>query len=207
MDIPVNSRATTEDQIVEAVVDALRPWKPQHRQIETGRRAGEIVAKADAEVLAHISDAVRSEIVRFRTLVPDFFDRDAIRKTRDDARDIIKSVDRLKEHLLAKTFSPELRMRLDVRRSRLLDALNEARDICQAADENQPQADQVKLWCAQIAIRLMLDFSLSRPAAGSGNTEYCRIASLLYESVTGDRDENLRHICQDVLRPYQSLLP
>ena len=88
---------------------------------------------------------------------------------------------------------------------RLLDALKEVREICQVADDNQPQADQVKFWCANIAIRLVLRFSQENPSAGSEKSKYCRIAALLYESVMG-KAHSLRRICQEVLRPYQPLL-
>ena len=91
---------------------------------------------------------------------------------------------------------------------RLLDALQEVRDICQAADENQPQADQVKHWCVRTALRLMLQFSEDDPTAGSAKSPYCMISSLLYQVVTGKEGE-LRRICQDILKPYHDaqLLP
>jgi hypothetical protein len=216
------SKSATDDQIVDAIADELKPWKQQRRQIETGPKAGWIEDKSKAEVLATISDAVRLEIVRLRELAPNFFKRDAINKTRADAQAIMKAVDHLTELLSAATTSPELLLRLgqhdrlvgsasDLANRpvpRLIEALLEVRGICQAADENQPGADQVKRWSALIALRLVLDFSDKDPTAGSENTKYCRIAGLLYESATGD-EHNLRHICQDVLRPYhlKKLLP
>jgi hypothetical protein len=91
---------------------------------------------------------------------------------------------------------------------KLLDALHEVRVICEAAVKNQPQTDQVKLWCTRTALRLILRFSETRPSAGSPNTSYCRIAGLFYQGVTGEAAA-LRRICQDVLRPYvdMDLLP
>jgi hypothetical protein len=201
------------DEIIVAITSALKPWAPQMRQIETG----EIVA--DPQPGAVISDAIRVEIVRFRTVVQEFFHREAIRKTRDDARAIIKLISKLEKLVSEKTLSPELRLRLgdhgrligsatDIANMpvpRLLDALKEVRGICQAADDNQPQTDEVKRWCALIAFRLIRAFSTNDPSAGSENTAYCTIAALLYESVTG-KTERLRGVCQSVLEPYQPLL-
>lgn len=210
----------TDDEIVEAVILALKPWAPQMRQIETGQRAGEIEAKSDAEVRAAIFETVRAEILRFRTTVRDFFSRDAIVKTRYDARDLMKSIAGLTEQLSAATLSPELRLRLghhdrligsaaDVANSpvpRLLAALQEVHDICALADRNQPKSDQVKRWCALIAFRLIRTFSAEDPSAGSDNTAYCTIAGLLYESVTREKAA-LRSICQNVLQQYRPFLP
>jgi hypothetical protein len=211
---PARDRAVIDNEIVQAIVGALKPWAPQMRQLETGEQ------EADPQPEAAISGAVRAEILRFRTTaVPHFFHRDAIKKTRDDARAIIKAIDNLTEHLSALTMSPELRVRLgqhdrligspsDIANMpvpRLIEALLEVRGICQSADENQPQADQVKKWCAMIAIRLVLRFSTKKPNAGSDQSAYCTIAGYLYESVTG-KEERLRGVCQNVLKPYLPLL-
>jgi hypothetical protein len=210
----------TRDELVGAVALALKPYAPRLRQIETG----EIVQKSEADVHAEALEAVRSDIEQFRTVsVPDFFGREAIRKTRDDARAIIKAVNHLTGLMEAKTLAPALRLRLgdhdklrgtpaDIANMpvpRLLDALQEVRDVCQAADENQPQADQVKHWCARIALRLMLRFSEDDPTAGSARSPYCMISSVLYQVVTGKEGLELRRICQDVLKPYHDaqLLP
>jgi hypothetical protein len=210
----------TTDEIATSIVEALGPWKPQLRQIEKGKRAGEIEAKPESLVRVEIGESVRAEILRYQTVaVPDFFSRSAIRKTRDDARSAIKSIDHLSKLFSAKTLSPELLIRLGQHSNlkgteadianmpipKLFDALEEVRVICEAAVKNQPQADQVKLWSARTAIRLLLRFSDTTPSAGSANTAYCRIAGLFYQGVTGET-ATLRRICQEVLRPYQDLL-
>jgi hypothetical protein len=211
----------TDDLIIEGIADALKEWAPQQRQIEAGRRAGEMKPLTSAELRTQILRTVHNEISRLRTAaVPDFFGREAIRKTRADAREIIKSIDHLKSKLSAKTLSPELRLRLGLHTSligspcdianmpvqRLLGGIEEVRAICQAANDNQPGADQVKLWCVRIALRLVLRHSIERPSAGSSNSAFCMIAGLLYQSVTGKKQQ-MRRICQEVLRPYQPLLP
>jgi hypothetical protein len=206
----------TDDEIVQAIASSLKPWKPQLRQLETGY----LVEKSSGELLAEISTSVREAITTLRQTVPDYFSRYAIRKTGDDACDIAASIDRVTELLSAKTISPELRLRLgldipltgdpseitNMPVPRLLDALHAVRELCQAAADNQPGADQVKLWCVRTALRLVLEFSKEAPSAGSEDTSYCRIAGWLYERVTG-KDGVPRSICQDVLRGYRPLLP
>lgn len=193
-----------DNDVSSFIVDFLKPWAAQQKQLPTGF----LVEKSKAELFAEISAAVQREIDRLRELVPNYFSRNAIQKTRYDAREVIAAVDHLTGLLSAKTISPELRLRLglDLPEPRVLDALNEVRALCLAADENQPSADQIKFWCVSVALSLMLRFSQKRPTAGSVKTPFCAIAGLLYQSVTGE-EENLRSICQTVLRPYQALLP
>jgi hypothetical protein len=216
------SKPATDDEIVEAIADALKPWKPQRRQIETGRRAGEIEDKSQAEMLAAISDAAREDILRLRATVPTFFDRRAIQKTRDDARDTIELIDQLEAQLSAKTLSPELRLRLRLPNEsirmignpvkdespvpRLLDALKTVREICEAGDKNQPNGNQVKRWCARVAMTLVLKFSEENPSAGSAGSKYCEITDLIYWAVT-KKKQSLRRICQDILKLYRPYLP
>jgi hypothetical protein len=67
----------TTDEVVKSVSEALKPWKRQFRQIEKGKRAGEIEAKPKLLVRTEIAESVRSEILRFKTTtVPDFFSRE-----------------------------------------------------------------------------------------------------------------------------------
>lgn len=207
-----------DGDIVKYIVDFLKPWKPQRRQIETGEHACEMEFKSEADLKAEISNAVAEQLSRLQTIVPSFLARTAIEKTRHDARDLIETIDELQRLLLSKTLSPELRIRLgddgrpvdpsvDINNlpvPRLLDALNNVRQRCQAADENQPQRDEIKFWCATKAIGLILKYSEKRPRAGSVKTPYCTIAGLLYQGVTGE-EQSLRGVCQDVLRPYLSL--
>jgi hypothetical protein len=199
------SKSATDDEIARAIADALKPWKRQRRQIETGPRKGAIEDKSKAEVLAAISDAVCENILRLRETVPNFFDRKAIKKTRDDAREMLRSIDKVEEQLNAKTLSPELRLRLS-HVPHLVDTLKAVREICEAGAENQPNADQVKLWCAQVAMNLVVKFSDENPSAGSARSKYCEITDLLYWAVTRKK-QSLRHICQDMLEVYRKSLP
>lgn len=205
------TKAPTDHELVEAITRALQPWSPQLRQIECGE------IETNPEPKKFISEAVGSKIAELRTLTPAFFHREAIRKTRDDARAIMEAIDRLSGVMATKTLSPELKLRLGLEIHAteassnnlpvpsLVRALSEVRGICQSAEENQPQADQVKRWCATIAIGLINRFSTERPSAGSDQSAYCTIAGLIYESVTG-KEERLRGVCHDVLKSYQPLL-
>jgi hypothetical protein len=202
----------TDDQIVEAIVEALKPW--QLRQWAGWLKLEDM---SEAEVLTTIKNGIHRDIARLREVVPKYLSREAIRKTRNDAREIIKSIDKLTQRLTAKTLSPSLQMHISIVEQpgppdptgpladlagnpapRLLDALKKVRKVCKAADKTQPLADQVKASCASLAWRYVMQFSLERPTAGSEDTKYCRIAGLLYESVSG-KEHSLRHICQDVL--------
>jgi hypothetical protein len=210
-------RSATDDELVEAITNALKPWAPQLRQLANGF----IEEKSEADVTEELLTVVRGCIDRLRQTVPDYFSRDAIRKTRGQARDIAAAIDRVTDLLSAKTISPELRLRLamdtpltgdrseiiNLPVPRLLDALHTVRVRSQAGADNQPNADQVKLWCVRSALNLVLRFSKNNPSAGSAKSPYCIIASALYESVTGEKELQLRRVCQDVLRPYLPLLP
>lgn len=200
---PIKSAA--DDEIVEAIVGALKPWKPQRRQIKTSPKAGWIEDKSKAEMLATISDAVCEDILRLRETAPNFFDREAIRKTRADAREMMRSIDQIEQQLSAKTLSPELSLRLS-HVPHLSDTLKAAREICEAGDRNQPNGDQVKLWCAQVAMTLMLKFSDENPSAGSAGSKYCEITDLLHWAITR-RKQSLRRFCQDMMKLYRPYLP
>ena len=146
-----------------------------------------------------------------RRASPEYFDREAIRNTREDARMVTGAIDRLVGALSSTTLAPELRLRLALDAvaddialnsptTRLLLALKEVRELCQAGSDNQPSADQVRIWCARIAYILMYRFSEEDPSSGSPLSSYRIIATLLYEILTGERDRDLKRACDDHLR-------
>ncbi|WP_334406618.1 hypothetical protein [Bradyrhizobium sp. AZCC 2289] len=147
---------------------------------------------------------------------PEYFDREAIRKTRDDARTIIDLIDRLDETLRSEALAPEIRLRLALEKApdantakapadRLLIALSDVRELCRAGEENQPSADQVRIWCARIAYSLLDRFSEETPASGSPRSPYRVLAALLYEVLTGDADHDLKRACDEHLRGMRTL--
>jgi hypothetical protein len=149
---------------------------------------------------------------------PEYFDRQAIRKTREDAREIIGALDHLEDLLRSATLGPELRLRLGLDTAgmipehaanapawRLMTALNEVRDLCQQGDINQPAADQVRIWCARIAYSLMDRFSTEEATSGSADSPYRVLASLLYEVLTGEAERDLKRACDQHLREMRML--
>jgi hypothetical protein len=167
--------------------------------------------------LLHVHDDRRfltaCGIIRaLRRATPEHFEREAIRKTREDAQAIIREIGRIDGLLRSATLAPELRLRLsldaavaDAPVARLLSALNEVRELCQAGDDNQPSTDQVRTWCARIAYTLMHRYSDERPTSGSPRSTYRVIASLLYEILTGERERDLKRACDDHLRGIRAL--
>lgn len=156
------------------------------------------------------------EIIRtLRRASPEHFDREAIRKVRDESRVIVGLIDQLQEALELDSMAPELRLRLGMKVEagaaanspgrRLLFALNEVRELCQVADKNQPPTDQVRIWCARIAYTLMFRFSKEEITSGSPDSTYRAIAGLLYEVLTGEADRDLKRACDDHLRAMRSI--
>lgn len=156
------------------------------------------------------------EMIRsLRRASPEYFDREAIRRTRDAARTIVGLIDRVEEELRSESLAPELRLRLALDAEaesaanspgrRLLIALNEVRELCQAGDENQPSTDQVRIWCARIAYSLMFRFSDEDITSGSPDSTYRAIAGFLYEVLTGEADRDLKRACDDHLRTMRSI--
>jgi hypothetical protein len=200
----------------------VRWRRPQRRYRELLVRLRTLLNGGDRKLLClrigrHRKFRQACGIVRaLRQASPDYFDREAIRKTRDDARKIIGLIDRLDEALRSRGLAPELRMRLALEvdsdahaanapAGRLLVALGEVRELCQAGDDNQPSADQVRIWCARVAFTLMHQFSEEKPTSGSPDSTYRAIAGLLYEILTGERDRDLERACEDHLRSLRSI--
>jgi len=150
-----------------------------------------------------------------RRAAPEHLDREAIRKTRDQARTIVGLIDRLEKALTSDGLTAELHLRLALEAQsgsttngpaqRLFVALDEVRQLCQAGDENQPAADQVRLWCARIAYSLMSRFSEQEITSGSPDSTYRAIAGLLYEVLTGEADRDLKRACDDHLQGMRSI--
>lgn len=150
-----------------------------------------------------------------RRASPEHFNREAIRKTRDDARSIAGLIDRIEDALTSESLAPELRLRLSLNAEadratnspgrRLLMVLNEVRALCQAGEENQPSADQVRIWCARTAYSLMFKFSEEHITSGSPDSAYRAIAGFLYEVLTGEANRDLKRACDDHLQAMRGI--
>ncbi len=147
-------------------------------------------------------------IVRtLRKATPEFLDREAIRKTRDDARAIAKAASLLEEQIEYARLSPEMVLRLEPERQRLMDCLRAVKHICEDAERNQARDDQIKSWCAKIAFTLLIRFSSEIPTSGSPDSTYRIVTSLLYEVLTGEAGRDLKRACDDHLKIMRPLLP
>jgi hypothetical protein len=62
-----------------------------------------------------------------------------------------------------------------------------------------PRSDRAKSTVAFQALVLVIKLSEKKPAAGSRNTSYCMVASLLFEAVRGLSDCNLVRACKLIL--------
>lgn len=183
-------KRTPNDEAVTAIVNDLKPWQRRWRREE-------------------ISFGVSEQIERLKLTVTGFFDREAVIRTREGARDIIRTIDKLKQQL--SKASPELQMRLKLppyrSESELLDELALVRDECEQAASSaitKGRKDRVKEWCARIAHLLIRKYSNREPASGSSNAPFRNITGLLYESVRPTAEQgttpDLKRACDDVLR-------
>jgi hypothetical protein len=159
------------------------------------------------EIRSHLSRDGMCGVVRLlRRTAPDYLTKDSVRKTRDDARTMTQAVERLGELLHQETLSPELRLRLEPERERLLNSLDEVKRICVQAEVNQPGNDPVRIWCARIAFTLLNSFSNETPSSGSADSRYRVITSLLYEILTGEQGRDLKRACDEHLKAMRPLL-
>jgi hypothetical protein len=159
------------------------------------------------EIREHLSRNGMCGTIRvLRRAAPLHLSREAIRKTRDDAREISRAATHLQGKIEQTTLSAELAMRISPERARLLDTIKAIQEICEAADHSQPHEDPVRIWCAKIACTLVLRFSDKRPSSGSVRSSYRVIAGLLFEVLTGIHGCDLRRACDDELKAMRPLL-
>lgn len=159
------------------------------------------------EIRSHLCGVGKYGIIRIlRRTSPEFFEREAIRKTREDACAIAAASQKLAELVEQATLAAEMRLRLEPEKERLLSALQAVRGICEDAKENQPSDDQVRRWCAKVAFTLMVRFSDKPPTSGSANSPYRVITGLLYEIVTGEAGRDFKRACDDELKDMRPLL-
>jgi hypothetical protein len=205
---------TTEIRTCEIIRDITNVLKPYRNRLD-GRHWQE----------DEVSEWWAKQIRLLRDVVPQHFTRKAIRRTRADARSIIKTVKLLQGQI--KNAAPELHLRWksdllkpsisepsdmgeDVqtalfstaspRLSELLAELNWLSDICAEADDAKADTtDQCKRQCVHTALISIGVFSQS-PATieGSGT-----ISGWLYEAVTGIKDKDFRYLCQQMIKRFK----
>lgn len=174
-----------------------RKWrKEQHRYLEILR-----------EIRSHLAggDGMCSIIRALRLATPEYLERAAIDKTRDEAREIAGLAERMGALLTRSTIAPELRLRMQPEMESLLASLEAVRHQCLEAEKNQPSSDQVLLWCASTAFSLVFRFSDKMPTSGSARSPYRVVASLLYEVVAGKQGHDLRRACDAHLKAMRAV--
>jgi hypothetical protein len=192
--------ATSQEDLIEEIAYQLRPW---------------MCSKSD--VLAKIRDAIE-ELKCELAKGPDPW-RGFCSKNREYANNILNAIDNLKKQLTAppESFfrgllnadqpeeikelnSPE-KLTEDVAdlSSRLAKLAVQCRDVIAKRIGADPRADYKKTNTACAALLLMLNVSEQSPTAGSPDSSFCFISSLIFEAVTGMRELNLRRACQKVL--------
>jgi hypothetical protein len=85
----------------------------------------------------------------------------------------------------------------------LLGELKPLREICDRAIDPgfgyHPNYDREKHFCALFSYGLMRDLS-KRAITGTKDEAFRAIASLLYETISGHRDADLKRACDSILR-------
>lgn len=195
------------DEIVEEIVDHLRPWK---------KRISE----------AAVTVEVSADMIRLLTLAPYEAKRSDRKKNGTHARQLDQALVNL-QNLLTSAPHPLRSFLRDPlpnmtddgvihgvvdenikwanrKRADSLDAeLKRLREVCARAikvgygyDSNY---DRVKHLCAGFAQGLVRDLS-AKPATGTMDAPFRAIASLLYEAVSARRDVDLKRACDSQLR-------
>jgi len=146
--------------------------------------------------------AVREQVTLLGNVVPEHFTREAIIRTRQDARDLRKVVGKLKKQLdRIQQHSPELRIRLALTPD-FLGELDQIRRTCKQAELAASKEDRRKRICVETAIFLIEAYSKNDPTI----MRPWEIAPWLYEAVTGEPSNrtDFRWLCQDILRQRRS---
>ena len=161
----------TDDELFKAIVEELKPFRSPWG-------ADDFPSQEDVTI------EVREQVAQLRQAVSDYFQRAAIVKTREDARNIDKTIAKLKQQL--SKASPELQMRLKLpRRPKLFHELSTVQVECQTAEKStltEGRKDQVKRWCVQIAGNLMRRFSSKELTYDDG--PFQNITSHIFELVS-----------------------
>jgi hypothetical protein len=198
MRAPDQAKATA-DELADAIVQALPPWRPQLRGYT---QAGEPISKSNDELRAEASRVVCEQIDLLKAATPEHFTRAAVIRTRDDARALIKSLGTLKVQLKRiKRSSPELRIRLGGLLPTFLADLAWMHECCEDADRTADKENRCKRRCVETAGFLIKTYSSKRLTIERTSA----IAGLLHEAVTGSKaGDDLRWLCQPVVKRLKS---
>ena len=169
----------TDGEISDSIATKLKPW-------------------ADPYFRTTITPRVLETIELLRACHFDHFEREAVRHTRDNARELIEIINSLETRL--SRARPEIKLRLDQRASDGLNAIRQACELAEIESLKDGRRDQTKEWCAKLAWGLRVRYAAKRPTINST----WEIATLLYQAATGMAAEEekaaLRRACEDHLR-------
>jgi hypothetical protein len=197
--------ATRRGEIVEEIVDSLRPWKPR---------------VSDAAVTAAVNFYL--DLLLRVPLDAKFFDRRQYRAHAEQLDDALLQVEMLvastPEVLALALFDPvpitedrvevpstidEIKREYRKRAESFAGELKRLRKVCAGAIDPgfgfHPNYDPVKYHCAWFAHCLIKEFS-NRKISGTKDGAFWTIASLLYEAVSGQKNVALKRACDTVLR-------
>jgi len=196
--------AIRQGEIVEEIVDNLKPWK--------GRKSRDVVS---AEVKHTVS-----LVLEWVPLESKLFDR---KQNRDHAKKLDHALSKIEPLLVsapgalgALLFSPpiprplklpfksieQIEHECSARFNSFITELRRLRKICRRAIEgigHHPNRNHAKSTCAHCAGCLTGELS-ERKITGTQDNAFRTITSLLYEAVSGQKDIDLKRVCDAWLR-------
>ena len=195
---------TRRDELVEAVVDNLKPWK-NHKSRET--------------VTANVNGYLDFMLGLVASNKKDF-DRRAIRKHTKKLGRALRKVEELlasgpglldwvlfdpRPVFQAGDYYPEIGSHREIRARAIAFGaeLKRLRDVCARDYGDHPNYDHAKKQSAWFSCFLMQGCS-DRKITGTENQAFRTIASLLYEVVSGQQNADLKRACDTMLRIIRS---
>jgi hypothetical protein len=181
-------KSGSEKSSIEAIIVALQDEKKKFKNVDK----------------EEVFRGVTRQVHLFRTLANKLYSREAKRKTRSDAREIVKTISKLKQQLWRS--SPELQTRMHLSHSaKLFHQLALVEAECKSVTEperiKRDGKDEIKKWAATHAYLLMQTYSLKDPQNGSTKAPFRIIAGQLFSCAHPSRTiPDLRRACGDMLK-------
>lgn len=176
--------------------------------LERGPRTADEMAKLFPLIADDtLEDAVRKQLTRLGA-IKRRYGRDAVKRTRKAARDMLGTLDRLQWH--TKHAPSALKISLGLvpswpkghpcyRENEIQAFISVMRAQCDACLGKLPRSDRVKLDCARSAYHLLSVYTKHAPTSSVGSP-FRMITGLLFEAVTGSPDRDLKWTCENVLK-------
>jgi hypothetical protein len=202
--IPKDSTSCDRAEIVEEIMDNLRPW-----------------TRPKSEVQAGIQRAIAA-LHELNPLERDLFDRSAIKKSAKEFGAAIAELERslrcvhptvawrlfgtppdlLFDQINERSVEENTQAHID-RIVHFLDELKRLRIECEELVRSpggfHPNKDIAKGNAAWCALQLMRDFSKSSPS-GTAEGPFRAITSLIYQALSGNCEADLKRACDEVIR-------